>query len=76
MSVTLLPLTAIITSLMRDDTAAAAAAAAAAAVLLRHLAVNSTVTVAVSSTALQSARRVYSRPGPDLAGAGEAWGPA
>jgi len=54
MSVTLLPLTAIITSLMRDDTAAAAAAAAAAAVLLRHLAVNSTVTVAVSSTALHA----------------------
>ena len=53
MSVTLLPLTAIITSLMRDDTAAAAAAAAAA-VLLRHLAVNSTVTVAVSSTALHA----------------------
>jgi len=52
MSVTLLPLTAIITSLMRDDTAAAAAAAAA--VLLRHLAVNSTVTVAVSSTALHA----------------------
>jgi len=38
---------------MRDDTAAAAAAAAAA-VLLRHLAVNSTVTVAVSSTALHA----------------------